>query len=387
MEFFSHQTKFDFCGKFGLFGGLSLTAIIVSILTVAIWNMNYGIDFAGGYEIQATFPRDVQESEARQLLSPIGLTDLRLQRYGEAGRHEYLILFREHGSMSAQDKVALKNEFIKLAGSEANLKTYSPAESGESISLAFDVPVSEEQVREVLARHGQVIKDVNRTERTDKPEYSIQLESLSDRIDATLRKAFSVPAGTQMISRVEFVGPQVGAQLRNQGLAAVFYSMIFMLIYVAIRFDFFFAPGAIIALLHDTTVTIGAFAIFRLEFNLTVVAAVLALVGFSMNDTIVVYDRIRENAAKMRGSSMRAIVNAAVNQTLSRTILTSGTAFLSAISLLIFGGATIREFAIATTIGIIVGTYSSVFIAAPVFIVLHEYYDRKKSRAPNAVTA
>jgi preprotein translocase subunit SecF len=387
MEFFSHQTKFDFCGKFGLFGGLSLTAVFVSIVTLIIWQLNYGIDFAGGYEIQARFPRDVQESEIRKLLSPIGLMDMRLQRYGEASHHEYLILFREHGSLSQEAKAALKADFEKLAGSANDLTTWSVAESGESVSAAFGQPITEEQVREVLQRHGLVVKEVNKSERTDKPEYAIQLESLSGRIEATLRKAFEVPSGTQMISRVEFVGPQVGAQLRNQGLMALFYAMVFMLIYVAIRFDFYFAPGAIIALLHDTIVTIGVFALFRLEFNLTVVAAVLALVGFSMNDTIVVYDRIRENAAKMRGSSMRAIVNAAVNQTLSRTVLTSGTAFLSAISLLVFGGATIREFALATTIGIIVGTYSSIFIASPVFIMLHEYYDRRKGRAPGTATA
>ncbi|MEM6731548.1 MAG: protein translocase subunit SecF, partial [Myxococcota bacterium] len=176
----------------------------------------------------------------------------------------------------------------------------------------------------------------------------------------------------EIVRRVEFVGPQVGNQLRNQGILAVLYALGFILIYVAIRFDLAFSPGAVVALVHDVIITVGVFAVFQLEFNLPIIAAILALVGYSLNDTIVVYDRIRENAVRYRGRALRDLVNTSLNQTLSRTLITSITTLLATVSLLVFGGGIVRDFAIALTIGVIIGTYSSIAVASPVYIFLRE---------------
>ena len=281
-------------------------------------------------------------------------------------------MVREQGTISAEQKAALKAGFEGLAGTEDNLTNLMIAESGESILLEFAIGVSEEQVRGVLTANQLKVKEITKGVRTDKSDFSIRLMSLADDIEKDLMAGLSIPADETIVQRVEFVGPQVGAELRNQGIMAVIYAMGFILLYIAIRFDFFFAPGAIVALLHDVIITMGIFAIFQFEFNLPIIAAILALVGYSLNDTIVVYDRIRENALRLRGRGLRDLVNTSINQTLSRTILTSGTTLLVVVALIVFGGGIIRYFSIALFIGVIVGTYSSVAIASPTYILLRE---------------
>ena len=170
--------------------------------------------------------------------------------------------------------------------------------------------------------------------------------------------------------RVEFVGPQVGGELANQGGLAMLYALLGILIYVTFRFEWRFAIGSVAALVHDVLITVGIFSIFQFEFSLPVLAAVLAVIGYSLNDTIVVYDRIRENFRKMRKSNTVDIMNTAINQTLPRTLLTSLTTLLVVLTLLILGGEVIRGFSLALFIGVIIGTYSSIFIASPAVLVL-----------------
>lgn len=183
---------------------------------------------------------------------------------------------------------------------------------------------------------------------------------LSERVLQALRQGNS---GVEM-RRVEFVGPQVGEELIEKGGLAITFALIGILIYVALRFEYRFAVGAIVATLHDVIVTVGIFSLFRLEFDLTVLAAVLAVIGYSLNDTIVVFDRIRENFRRMRKGSPMEIMNTAVNETLSRTIMTSGTTLLVVLAMLYFGGKVIHGFSLALVIGILVGTYSSIYIAS-----------------------
>ncbi len=170
--------------------------------------------------------------------------------------------------------------------------------------------------------------------------------------------------------RVEFVGPQVGGELAEQGGLAVLYSLIGILIYVSLRFEYRFSVGAVVALVHDVTITLGLFSLLQLEFDLTVVAAILAVIGYSLNDTIVVFDRIRENFRKMRKGSPQEVMNASINQTLSRTLMTSGTTLLVLVALFLFGGEIIHDFAVALIVGIFVGTYSSIFVAGALSLAL-----------------
>jgi preprotein translocase subunit SecF len=200
-----------------------------------------------------------------------------------------------------------------------------------------------------------------------KPHEGVSSADLSARVLEAINKTTTEPAS---IRRVEFVGPQVGDDLAEDGFLALLYSTIGILIYVAWRFEWKFSTGAVIATFHDVIVTLGVFSVFGLEFDLTVLAAILALIGYSLNDTIVVYDRIRENFRSLRKTSTEEIMNISINVTLSRTIMTSFTVFLVLVSLFFLGGETIRNFSIALLFGVVFGTYSSIFIASPMALLL-----------------
>jgi preprotein translocase subunit SecF len=176
------------------------------------------------------------------------------------------------------------------------------------------------------------------------------------------------------------VGPKVGAELRTKAVLATLYALGGMLVYIAFRFEWIYGLGAVIACFHDTIITVGLFSIFNKEIDMTVIAALLTLVGYSMNDTIVIFDRIRENLKFMRRDPLEVVMNKAVNQTLSRTVMTSGLTFLTVIALFIWGGPVLHGFAFALVCGIIVGTYSSVFVASPIVLFWHNYADKRKRR-------
>ena len=180
---------------------------------------------------------------------------------------------------------------------------------------------------------------------------------------------------------VEIVGPQVGGQLRKQALWATLYSLAGMLVYLWFRFELIYGIGAVVACFHDTIITIGFFSLLNKDITLTVIAAILTLIGYSMNDTIVVYDRIRENIKLMRREKLADVVNKSINQTLSRTILTSGLTFLTVLSLYVFGGEVLRGFSLALVIGILIGTYSSIAVAAPMLVAYQEWRSKKTGAA------
>jgi preprotein translocase subunit SecF len=184
------------------------------------------------------------------------------------------------------------------------------------------------------------------------------------------------------ILQTQMVGPKVGAELRNKAVYATLYALAGMLVYIAFRFEWIYGLGAVIAVFHDTLITIGLFSIFHEEITMTVIAALLTLVGYSMNDTIVIFDRIRENLKIMRREPLDSLMNKSINQTLSRTIMTSGLTFLTVIALFMFGGPVLHGFSFALVCGIIVGTYSSVFIACPIVLFWHNYADRRRKVAP-----
>ena len=178
------------------------------------------------------------------------------------------------------------------------------------------------------------------------------------------------------------VGPKVGAELRAKAVAATLYALAGMLVYIAFRFEWIYGVAAVIAVFHDTIITIGLFSLFNKEIDLTVIAALLTLVGYSMNDTIVIFDRIRENLKLNRREPLESLINRSINQTLGRTVMTSGLTFLTVIALFLFGGPVLHGFSFALVCGIIVGTYSSVFIACPIVLFWHNYADKRRKTAP-----
>lgn len=244
---------------------------------------------------------------------------------------------------------------------------------GTLIEVGYQEAVELSKVREALqsggfadvtAQHFGTSKDV--LVRLA-PDSELQSAELSDRAFMALKQA---DAGEATLRRVEFVGPQVGDELTEDGGLAMLYALIGILAYVALRFEYRFALGSVIALIHDVVITIGIFALFQIEFDLTVLAAILAVIGYSLNDTIVVFDRVRENFRKMRKGSAAEIINSSLNQTLSRTLMTSLTTLLVLIALFLFGGEIIHGFAFALIIGVVVGTYSSIYVASTAVLML-----------------
>jgi preprotein translocase subunit SecF len=202
---------------------------------------------------------------------------------------------------------------------------------------------------------------------------SDELKGLSNQIGDSLETGYG--PGKVDIRRVEMVGPQVGKDLRSKGIKALLYAMIGILVYISWRFEFRFAVGALVALIHDVVITLGVFSLFGKEIDLPIIAAFLAIIGYSLNDTIIVYDRIRENLAKYNKESFSFVVNRSINDTLSRTLMTSGTTLLVVLALFVLGGGVIHNFAFAMLVGVLIGTYSSIFVASPLLV----FWEQRKA--------
>ena len=353
---------------------------LLALAALGRLGLQMGTDFAGGYEMQVHFPHAVLESDIRSVLEPLKLEDARVQRFGREEDNDFLILVRKGtGALDVAKQREVRAAVHKLTATDNGLSDLSFAESGERITISFNEPVATDRVQEAVAACGVPVVAVRRGEREDRPEFVVTVRSLADDIEHALRSGLNLPADATLMQRIEFVGPQVGADLRTEGILAVVWSLALILLYVALRFDMYFAPGAIVATVHDLILTLGLFALLRMDFNLTVVAAVLTLIGFSLNDTIVVYDRIRENVAARPKADLKSTVNDSINETLSRTILTSGTVLLVSLSLLLLGGPSLRGFSAVMFIGVAVGTYSSIAVASPVYIALRGWGERGRT--------
>jgi preprotein translocase subunit SecF len=254
---------------------------------------------------------------------------------------------------------------------------------GTLVQLKFQKEISIESVRDGLHKMNMGDSDIqhfgSRKDvliRTGK--WTEDLKDVGESMRKKLKEEF--PDNTPEVERVEMVGPKVGSDLREKALLSLFYSMVGILIYVALRFELKFGVAAILATLHDILIMVAAFLITGKEFNLTIVAAFLTIIGYSLNDTVVVFDRIRENLRKAGKKDLLRIINDSVNQTLSRTLLTSGLTLLVVIALFFFGGEVIHDFAYALLVGIVVGTYSSIYIASPCLVIWENLAARKKKQ-------
>jgi preprotein translocase subunit SecF len=243
---------------------------------------------------------------------------------------------------------------------------------GTLVEVGYQEPAELQKVRNALAENG--FGDALAQHFGSSRDVLVRLAPRDDVSSADLsNRAFAAidgVAGKADLRRVEFVGPQVGDELTEQGGLAMLYALIGILIYVALRFEYRFAVGSVIALVHDVLITIGVFSLFQIEFDLPVLAAILAVIGYSLNDTIVVYDRIRENFRRIRKGTTEEIINISLNQTLSRTLVTSLTTLLVLVALFIFGGEIIHGFAFALIVGVIIGTYSSIYVASSAVLYL-----------------
>jgi preprotein translocase subunit SecF len=254
---------------------------------------------------------------------------------------------------------------------------------GTLAQVKFAQPVAIDEIRGALKDAGLESSSVQGFKGESEGEYLIRLPEspadlagLSSTISAALAKRFGEKAFE--VRRIEIVGPKVGKELRNKGIMATIFALIAMLIYISWRFEFRFAVGGVVAILHDVIVTIGILSLTDTEFSIPILAALLTIVGYSINDTIVVYDRIRENLPKMRKEPLQNVINISINETLSRTILTSFTVFVVLLALFFLGGGVIHDFSFALLVGVVFGTYSSVFVASALVAVWENKFPKKK---------
>ena len=362
---------------------LSLLANLAVILWCipAIHGLNFGVDFAGGTEMEVKFQQAVDAGAARRAVEDLGFKDASVQTYGPEVEHTYLIRVGRIALMSQEDV----NRVVQAVQSKFPVQGtphFNP-DVGDKIDFQFQGnPPTPDQLRAAVESAGVRVREVREEAglTAGTRSFAVITQGIQDKIERDLSARFS--AAQPEVRRVEYVGPAVGRELRNQGFKAILYAMGLIVVYVGLRFDFRFSPGVVIALIHDAIITLGYFAFSGREFNLTSVAVILTVVGYSVNDTVVVYDRIRENQGKYKGKRLGDLVNLSINEVLGRTFLTSFATALSLVGLLVFGVGTIFDFSAAMLVGIISGTYSTWFIAAPMTIWLEERADKKKGVAP-----
>ena len=378
MEFVRPGTYIDFMRHRNAVVGVSIVLVVASIASLFVPGPNYGIDFRGGTELQLAFKGDVASGELRTKLEELGYSPDVVAV--EGSENEYIVRVREVSSLTAEQTTSVSEGVPSALGvSTTGDVEFEPGNVDErgrvtvfKIVFQFSEAVEPAAVEAALEERGVDVREVNPFGRASDHRYEAHLEGLGAKIVSELSQALG-ERGPEAPRRVEWVGPKAGAQLRDAAVKAMLYAIAFIMVYVAFRFDLRFAPGGVLAMMHDAVITLGIYVLVQKEVNLTTVAALLTIIGYSINDTIVVFDRIRENMGRMRDKSLSELINISTSQMLSRTIVTSGTTLLSVAAFFIWGTSVIQDIAFALFIGILIGTYSSVYIAAPVT----EWMDRK----------
>lgn len=378
MELFRHDTNIDWIGKSRYFVAVSLLLLIVGLQSwIRKGSLDYGIDFKGGTVVYVRFAGTPPLDQLRTGLAQEGLGRSVIQRIsdiGNADANEVVIYLPQEGE---------GDQALDAGKADIDRALRATLGGGEAGKQDFNA-VTEAALTEVLVRRDPLALGANAGDRYT--ELARQLISYRDRdargvvqnldqlqsaqatapVIAALREGFYLSPFA--VVNVEIVGPKVGADLRRQAVLVTLYALGGVLIYIAFRFEWVYGAAAVLAVFHDVIITLGLFSLLGFEVSLTVIAALLTLVGYSMNDTIVIFDRIRENMRLMRREPFAAIVNRSINQTLSRTILTSGLTFLTVLVLFLMGGQVLRSFSFALVVGILIGTYSSFGIAAPLVV-------------------
>ncbi|HKS74845.1 MAG TPA: protein translocase subunit SecF [Terriglobales bacterium] len=375
MEFFRNP-NIDFLGKKWYFLAFSLVFSVAGVFSMLFWHgIPLGVDFRGGTLVYVKFSHSPDDNAIRAAMDRAGLKNARIQRYGVPTNNEVLIdLAEQETNEQALDrgKTQIINALETNApqgkqdlnnASSLTIQNYllekDPLHAGTDAEQRYSA-----QAQAIVGERDKVKGGVLST-----------LDELSGVADpavvASLKDGFYL--SDFGVRNVEIVGPQVGQQLRKQALLATAYSLAGMLVYLAFRFEWIYGVAAVVTVFHDTLITVGAFSLRDYPISLTVIAAILTLIGYSNNDTIVVFDRIRENIKLMRREKLSDIVNRSINQTLSRTILTAGLTFLTVLALFLFGGEVLHGFSFALVIGILIGTYSSIAIAAPILVAYQDW--------------
>ncbi len=382
----------DWLGKKWYFLAFSMIFSVAGVLSMLFWHgIPRGIDFRGGTLVYVQFEQPPNIDRIRQAIDRAGIHDSRIQTYGTSAQQQVAISLAQNETKESALDVGRETIVHSL---NANYSTTGSANEGkldlDNASQSTLAQYLEQNDPEHLVSTGGAAQ-----------KYAQQAEAILNHRDKDLRGIFSSidqlngvadPAVVSQLKQgaylsgfhvfaADIIGPQVGAALRKQALLATLYSLGGMLVYLWFRFELIYGVAAVVAVFHDTLITVGAFSLSNQEITLTVIAAILTLIGYSMNDTIVVFDRIRENLRISRRENLTSVVNRSINQTLSRTVLTSGLTFLTVLSLYLFGGEVLHGFSFALVVGILIGTYSSIAVAAPMLVAYQDWRAKRGRRA------
>jgi len=397
MRLFASGKVYDFMRPRRYFLTFSLFLIVFSLVLLAGKvpgiEPQFGTDFKGGTEIEVSFKQEVTPGEVREAVESAGFSSPDVIRIEDMQPHHYLIRVQEVSILTPETRASIERALCLGSnlpaaecpeGRHATEVRFSPG--GDKITARFREAPDLNWIRERMAALGGIKlrpggnNPFVQNARDNKVE--IQLMSKGDQLVSALQTRLGAKAPDQAL-RSEWIGPRAGAQLRDSAIKSIAISLVFIMAYVAFRFDLRFAPGGVVALIHDAVGMVGILILLGKEINLTTVAAALTIVGYSVNDTVVIYDRVRENLGKLRGASFRHLINVSTSEMLGRTILTNATVQMSLLAFFIWGTGTLKEFALSLTIGMILGTYSTIYVALP----LTEWLDRVLFRRIGAETA
>lgn len=373
MELIKPGRVIDFMGMRRFWIGLSVILTVSSIILLFKPGPKYGLDFKGGTELTVRFERRVDPGEVRRSLARHGNGAAEIVPSASDPR-QMLIRIDRASVMDAASEARMRDAVRRALG-DVPLREFRVSQGGDHLVLQLGASKTEAEVENILRTAGVQVRRqgreiVKRIGDISENRFNVALVSVGDQVFEQLTQDTGVSG--ELIASV-WVSPKASEKLRTEAVRALLYSLVFIMIYVAFRFDLRFAPGGILALFHDAAVVLGVFVVFRREVSIATVAAVLTVVGYSMNDTIIVFDRVRENLGKRRGLRMLDVINVSISETFSRTLVTSATVILSVLPFAIMGSEVIQNFAIAMIVGVIAGTYSSIYVAAP----LTEWIDSK----------
>jgi preprotein translocase subunit SecF len=385
IEFFK-EPNIDWMGKAKYFYGLSGILLLAGLVSWFVQGgLRYGIDFRGGTNVDVGFAQPPNIDQIRAGLTAQGLGNSEIQSISSGGianasSNEVLIFVEQKGqgdqaldNSKAQVLNALNAIYgVKDAG-KPDLNAATPSSLAALLNERDPLGLSTNagDRYQQLARKILAFRDNNKAGVLTNLNDLAAVDGVTPPVLSALNSSYAL--GSFAIRNVEIVGPKVGGELRHQAILVTLYALAGMLVYIAFRFEWVYGAAAVLAVFHDVLITLGFFSLLHFEISLTVIAALLTLVGYSMNDTIVIFDRIRENNRLLRRESFADVVNKSINQTLSRTILTSGLTFLTVLVLFLMGGQVLRAFSFALVVGIVVGTYSSFGIAAPLVVAWNHW--------------
>jgi len=371
MEFFKPGVTYDFFRYRWPFMFTSFGLTFLSLLSLFWPGPRFGIDFKGGTEVELLCKGEVTPTDLRQAVLGLGFGSPDVIAV-QGTTNRFILRLEQVSSLPDAQVEKAKAALAAAVGGEQNLLDFTPSPGGDKLAIQLTNDVPTEQLANALRSAGLNLRDVAPFGNVQDLRFEAHLIGIGDKLVQGLREKLGDRAPERPL-RVEWVGPKAGAQLRDAAVNAILYTIAFVMVYIAFRFDLRFAPGGVVALLHDALITLGIYVVLQKEVTLGTIAAVLTVIGYSINDTIVVYDRIRENMQRMRNATLAHLINVSTSQTLGRTVITSAMGLISISGFFIWGTPLIRDIVFALSMGFLIGTYSSIYVAAP----LTEWMDRR----------